>query len=165
MEQRNLKIRNDMFQQKNKRAELREGGRERERRARCLFAPSYAYHSVPWSQMLYHCWKPSWNDVVLAFLNQKNFTDTTTLLPNPDTVQADRGSRKVWSYVEINLQEHAHAVGSSREAAAARNNPPRLLSFFLPPFFSSLINTYAAQHQDKKPAAQLLLHQHPSFCS
>jgi hypothetical protein len=44
--------------------------------------------------MLYHCWKPSWNDVVLAFLNQKYFTDTTTLLPNPDTVQADRGRRK-----------------------------------------------------------------------
>jgi hypothetical protein len=30
MEQRNLKIRNDMFQQKNKRAKLGEGGRERE---------------------------------------------------------------------------------------------------------------------------------------
>jgi hypothetical protein len=30
MEQRNLKIQNDMFQQKNKRAKLGEDGRERE---------------------------------------------------------------------------------------------------------------------------------------
>lgn len=58
----------------NKRTREPSQGRaaERERRARCSFAPSYAYHSVPWSQMLYHCWKPSWNAVVLAFLNQKN---------------------------------------------------------------------------------------------
>jgi len=164
MEQRNLKIRNDMFQQKNKRAKLREGGREREessmlvRTFLCLSFCSLVTDALSLLETILE-WCCS------CLPKPKNFTDTTTLLPNPDTVQADRGRRKGWSYVEITLQEHAHAVGSSWEAAAARNNPPRLLSFFLSPFFSSLINTYAAQQQDKKPAAQLLLHHHTSFCS
>jgi hypothetical protein len=164
MEQRNLKSRNDMFQQKNKRAKLGEGGREREessmlvRTFLCLSFCSLVTDALSLLETILEC-------CCSCLPKPKKLTDTTSLLPNRDTVRADRGRRKGWSYVEITLQEHAHAVGSSREAAAARNNPPLFLSFFLPPFFSSLINTYAAQQQDKKPAAQLLLHHHPSFCS
>jgi hypothetical protein len=131
MEQRNLKIRNDMFQQKNKRAKLRDGGRERERRARCPFAPSYAYHSAPWSQMLYHCWKPSWNDVVLAFLNQKTSQTQPPCFPIQIQCRQTEGGEKDEATLRLlskNMRMRSDPVGKLPLQGTTR--PVCFLSFF-----------------------------------